>query len=362
MLPLELCLRRCLSPPPVSQGSADFVLGPELPDISSTKLRVASKQGDRATLLQLCHPDVAAWMLARDGHGGSCSVPKGGPVSGPQAGAGAGGGGGGGSGSGGGGALMAIVRRTDGGSSTLLRKVATRSRSGDVWTEPRTVVRAGEEVEVLRQEPDTGFAWVRFCGVVGYINSSYFIGREQRAFVSRSDGGPSTLLRKVATTSRDASVFVDSRAVVSNGEEVVVLQYQPEFCRVRKEDGEEGFLNTAYLGAAEVRRTPDDGVGQTLLRKEATTSRSGNVYTTPRRALADGERVQVLEQLKRQTAMGGSYEFALVRTADGAQGFLRGSYVWPLEWTETGVSSMLAPAPKPIDAFNSVPSIRSPTG
>ena len=49
-------------------GSADFLLGPELPDVSSTKLRAASQRGDQAELLTLCHSKVAEWMLVRDGH------------------------------------------------------------------------------------------------------------------------------------------------------------------------------------------------------------------------------------------------------------------------------------------------------
>ena len=75
---------------------------------------------------------------------------------------------------------------------------------------------------------------------------------EKQAFVDRGDGGFSTTLRKVAATSGesgDAGVFVDSGAVVFNGEEVTVLEHQPEFCRIRKEDGEEGFLCTAYLSS-----------------------------------------------------------------------------------------------------------------
>ena len=49
-------------------GTENFVLGPELPDLSSTAARAASKSGDRAALLQLLHPEVADWMLRRD-HG-----------------------------------------------------------------------------------------------------------------------------------------------------------------------------------------------------------------------------------------------------------------------------------------------------
>ena len=41
-----------------------FVVGPELPDISSTLARKAIARGDTATLKTLLHDDVAAWCLA----------------------------------------------------------------------------------------------------------------------------------------------------------------------------------------------------------------------------------------------------------------------------------------------------------
>ena len=47
--------------------SARFVLGPVLPDVSSTDARAASKRGDRAGLLELLHPAVADWLLRHDG-------------------------------------------------------------------------------------------------------------------------------------------------------------------------------------------------------------------------------------------------------------------------------------------------------
>jgi nicotinic acid mononucleotide adenylyltransferase len=55
-------------------GTANFVVGPELPDVSSSAARRLSRAGDRAGLLQLVHPEVADWMLQRDGHASiSCS-------------------------------------------------------------------------------------------------------------------------------------------------------------------------------------------------------------------------------------------------------------------------------------------------
>merc|ERR1719336_497252 len=47
-----------------------FLLGPELPDISSTAAREASARGDIDALLVLLHPAVADELLRGDGHAG----------------------------------------------------------------------------------------------------------------------------------------------------------------------------------------------------------------------------------------------------------------------------------------------------
>ena len=345
-------------------GSANFVLGPELPDISSTKLRAASKRGDRAALLQLCHPHVADWMLARDGHamlvppedvpegavmivgrqdGGHTTSLRTTPTSprhskhmagtvvetGAAATAAAP-------------PLMAIVRRTDGGGGTLLRKVATTSRIGDVWTEPVVQVRSGEEVEVLRTDPRNSFAWVRTqSGAEGYLNIAYFLSHEQDVFVGRQDSETTTLLRKTATASRDPSVFLDSMAFVSNGDKVTVLQYQPDFSWVQtinhgaRIQQQEGFIQR-YLSAAEVRRS-DHGEGRTLLRVNATASRDPSVFTQPHCSVVDGERVQVLRVA---TSPGSGYVW--VRTANGVEGYLNRQCVFPMVWNNTGVLWVLS--------------------
>jgi len=43
--------------------SGCFIVGPELPDISSTAVRAACAKGDRDALLGLLHPQVAEWCL-----------------------------------------------------------------------------------------------------------------------------------------------------------------------------------------------------------------------------------------------------------------------------------------------------------
>ncbi|CAJ1330384.1 unnamed protein product [Effrenium voratum] len=48
-----------------------FLMGPELPDISSTAVRLALKENDGAALETLLHPKVAAWLLRSGIYGSS---------------------------------------------------------------------------------------------------------------------------------------------------------------------------------------------------------------------------------------------------------------------------------------------------
>ena len=65
------------------------------------------------------------------------------------------------------------MHRPDGDTSTMLRKVATKSRDGDVWVPSKTCVRSGEHVVCLWQVPH--FVWVRTdAGVEGYMIGAYF--------------------------------------------------------------------------------------------------------------------------------------------------------------------------------------------
>lgn len=65
----------------ISSDDGFCILGPELPDISSTDARRAVRDGDAPALRRLLNPQVAAWCLAnspwRPG-GGSAAIPKGG--------------------------------------------------------------------------------------------------------------------------------------------------------------------------------------------------------------------------------------------------------------------------------------------
>jgi hypothetical protein len=72
-----------------------------------------------------------------------------------------------------GGTERAVVRRDGAGcTGTMLRKVATRSREGDVWISSRACVQDEESVTVLRREGE--FAWVLSAsGAEGFVKASY---------------------------------------------------------------------------------------------------------------------------------------------------------------------------------------------
>ena len=70
-------------PKPIDTDDANFVLGPELPDISSSAARAATVAGDREALKGLAHPAVAEWLISQPwagaaaaGDGGTAPEPE----------------------------------------------------------------------------------------------------------------------------------------------------------------------------------------------------------------------------------------------------------------------------------------------
>jgi len=68
-----LAVRRGMERARVDANQGHCILGPELPSISSTAARSASKSGDAKALVQLVHPEVAQWLLHMDGHAHAAS-------------------------------------------------------------------------------------------------------------------------------------------------------------------------------------------------------------------------------------------------------------------------------------------------
>ena len=144
-------------------------------------------------------------------------------------------------------------------------------------------------------------------------------------------GGGTTQLRAVATTSRSGNIWTAARETVSCGDYVVVLRAETSSCGssdiflwCRTSTGAEGFLNAAYVKQLVTVQRSSGSVSTTLLRKTATTSRSGDVWTTDGGHVANGAVVEVLRAAK--SSSGGS-NFVWVRTDAGVEGFLNAAYV-----------------------------------
>ena len=247
-----------------------------------------------------------------------------------------------------------------GGGATLLRTVATTSRSGDIWTAAHDEVSSGELVNVLGSSSSSSsssdtFMWIRTdAGVEGFLNAAYV---EQLVTVQRPSGSVSTtLLRKIATTKRSGDVWTTPSAHVANGEVVKVLRAAKsssggsKFAWIRTSAGAEGFLNAKYVKQLATVHRPSGSVSTTLLRKTATTSRASSVWTTPSVQVANGDVVTVLHAAK---STSGSGNFAWIRTAAGSEGFIRMKYLT----LGAAAAAAAMPMPNPHAAAPPLPSI-----
>ena len=112
-----------------------------------------------------------------------------------------------------------FVQRNDATSTTMLRKVATKSRSGDVWVASNECVRNGDAVTVVRYCNE--FCLIRTSSnEQGYINSDYLVAG---VVMPRKDGGRKTMLRGKADSSRDPSVWEKRYTCVGEGQRIQLL-------------------------------------------------------------------------------------------------------------------------------------------
>lgn len=226
------------------------ILGPELPDISSSQAREASAAGDQAGLLQMLHPTVASWLLRRDGHPALADAIAAASAQAPAADAGAGQ------------ApsapdvpFVAIrsVQRSDDICSTMLRAVPDPRRVDEVWLPSQKCVRNGDVVELLSGDDD--FARVRAVDdrTEGYIQSTYLRSASalSQQVVRRDDDAGSTLLRGKPDARRVEEVWLASGKAVRDGDVVDLLSGSCAggmFSIVRTaDDGTEGYLLSRYL-------------------------------------------------------------------------------------------------------------------
>jgi hypothetical protein len=331
-----------------------FILGPELPDISSTRVRAACMAGDRATLQTMLHPAVMEWNLTHGPY-----APKNGPPppaatavplktqphtsvsssnSTTTAAAAAG-------------SLptdlaapkqqrKAKVFRNCEPYATRLRNTPTTSRTGDVWARPNTVVLDGEEVCVLSQDASGEFTFVRANNSVeGWVQSQYVSQDElqdeskarKTATVLRNTHPFSTLLRNTPTTERTANVWSLPPTEVQDNEQVHVLRQDSSgaFTYIRTNNGVEGWIRTKYISSrleqqplAKAKVFRNCVPYATRLRNTPTTCRTGDVWARPYTDVADGEEVCVLDH--KDTSDGA---FTFVRASLGVAGWIRSEYL-----------------------------------
>jgi hypothetical protein len=106
----------------------------------------------------------------------------------------------------------------------------------------------------------TGYStWTRGWG--GAMGASWGVPRSEEqgpvrklptVVVSRPDNINDTMLRKVASTKRDDTVWVPSRTLVKNGEVVSILEEAREgFTKIRTSGCVDGYIRSEYLHSAE---------------------------------------------------------------------------------------------------------------
>ena len=232
-------------------SSEHFIVGREIPvNISSTEARAALTRRDMAKLATLLHPSVTDWCLTqgpwRDTNPNAVSAQHFFGVGNSRE------------------AKLptVVVSRPDNINDTMLRKVASTKRDDTVWVPSRTLVKNGEVVSIL-EEAREGFTKIRTSGCVdGYIRSEYLHSAEPpvaklptelpTVVVSRPDNINDTMLRKVASTKRDDTVWVPSRTLVKNGEVVSILEEAREgFTKIRTSGCVDGYIRSEYLHSAE---------------------------------------------------------------------------------------------------------------
>jgi hypothetical protein len=135
-----------------------------------------------------------------------------------------------------------------------------------------------------------------------------------------------TTLRKIASPSREASVFVQGAANVMDGDIVTELWLEGDFAWVRDAAGAQGFLKREYLHELPTvlswASVTGSHAGSIQLRKTATNSRAADAFIDCGTLVRDGDTVAVLRR-----ESGEATEFAWVRTGGGVEGYMKCQYL-----------------------------------
>jgi hypothetical protein len=150
--------------------------------------------------------------------------------------------------------VKAVVSRSDGSESTLLRCRAENTDDSSVWMGKNDSILQGEIVEVLRTNAtgEVGFAYVRTGGNVhGFVKSEYI--KIMKCSVYRTDEAECTMLRCRPENSEKHGVWVKGKVCVFPNEEIEVLRVnaagESGWALVRTHENVEGYLRAAYVGS-----------------------------------------------------------------------------------------------------------------
>lgn len=147
-----------------------------------------------------------------------------------------------------------------------------------------------------------------------------------KAVASPSDGSESTLLRCRAENTDDSSVWMGKNDSILQGEIVEVLRTDATgevgFAFVRKEGNIHGFVKSEHIKILKCSVHRTDEAESTMLRCRPENSEKNGVWVKGKVCVFPDEEIEVL----RVNAAGES-GWALVRTHENVEGYLRAAYV-----------------------------------
>ena len=147
-----------------------------------------------------------------------------------------------------------------------------------------------------------------------------------KGVVCRSDGAETTLLRCRAENTDESSVWVAKKASVSQNEMVEVLRTNASsevgFTYIRTGKNIEGFVKSEYIQITKCSIQRSDQADSTMLRCRPEDSQKNGVWVKGKVCVAPDEEVEVL-----RVNSAGEAGWALVRTHENVEGYLRAAYV-----------------------------------
>jgi hypothetical protein len=147
-----------------------------------------------------------------------------------------------------------------------------------------------------------------------------------KGVVCRTDGADTTLLRCRAENSDESSVWVAKKASVAQNEIVEVLRTNASsevgFTFVRTGKNIEGFIKSEYIQIMKCSIQRSDQADSTMLRCRPEDSQKNGVWVKGKICVAPDEEIEVV-----RVNSAGEAGWALIRTHENVEGYLRAAYV-----------------------------------